>query len=150
MAQKHYVNPDGSYCGSLVDIAPEDAADAKYLLAIEVDSPPPSGDARQLYDLVNMAWIPFVVPPQPYTLQMADFWIRFEDDSELDAFDAAVSVAPMAKDRRAFGVAVFMVSGSTLFNWTKNVLTGSVGAARANAIMADAALSARPAEPEAA
>lgn len=58
MTQKFYVNRDGSFCGSLVDIDPEDAADEKYKMAIQVTEPPPSGDSKQLYDLENQAWLP--------------------------------------------------------------------------------------------
>lgn len=75
-------------------------------------------------------------PPGPYTLQMADFWIRFDTDEEYEDFDAAVSVSPLAKDRRAFNAATFLISGTPLFVWTWNVLVGVVGEPRAEVIMA--------------
>lgn len=76
-------------------------------------------------------------PPQPYTLQMSDFWQRFADDDEYDAFEAALAVALPAKDRRAFNAATSLRSDSALFGWAKAVLLDVVGQSRTDTIMAE-------------
>lgn len=79
-------------------------------------------------------------PPPPYTLQMSDFFSRFTDDDEYEAFDAELSIALPAKDRRAFNVATSLRSDSNLFAWAMVVLVGVVGEARATEIMAPSQL----------
>lgn len=85
-------------------------------------------------------------PPPPYTLQMSDFFSRFTNDDEYDAFDAALSVALPAKDRRAFNVATSLRSDSTLFAWARVVLVGVVGETRADEIMAPSTVYSRPSD----
>lgn len=85
-------------------------------------------------------------PPPPYTLQMSDFFSRFTNDDEYDAFDAALSVALPAKDRRAFNVATSLRSDSYLFAWARVVLVGVVGESRADEIMAPSTVYSRPSE----
>lgn len=85
-------------------------------------------------------------PPPPYTLQMSDFFSRFTDDDEYDAFDAALAVALPAKDRRAFNVATSLRSDSNLFAWARVVLVGVVGESRADEIMAPSTVYSRPPE----
>lgn len=102
----------------------------------EMGPPDPETGERARINTIPAYVPPPPPPPAPYTLQMSDFWSRFENDDEYEAFDAAVSVAPLAKDRRAFGVAVFLVSNSPLFAWTKAILINVVAAERADVIMA--------------
>lgn len=83
-------------------------------------------------------------PPTPYTLQMSDFWSRFEDDTEYEFFDAALVVALPAKDRRAFNAATSLRSDSTLFGWGKAVLLNVVGPTRTAVIMAPSPTYDRP------
>jgi hypothetical protein len=78
----------------------------------------------------------YIAPlPAPYTLWVSDMWDRMTDDEGED-FDAAVSVAPPLKSRKAFQSAQTLQSDSDLFAWVKNVLRGVTTAARADAIMA--------------
>lgn len=76
------------------------------------------------------------LPPVPYTLLISDFWQRFENDDEADAFDAAMDVATPSTKRRAFRAAPSLQSDSDLFAWVKTVVAGVTSASRADAIMA--------------
>ena len=79
---------------------------------------------------------PYVAPPPaPYDLAVSDIWGRMTD-AEAEAFDAAMSVAPPLRLRKQFNSASIMTSDSELFNFTKGVLTSSIGAARTGEVMA--------------
>lgn len=73
-------------------------------------------------------------PPMPYSLSVSDMWDRMTEQ-EAEDFDAAVSVAPPLKSRKAFQSASTLDSASALFTWVKNVLLTVTTAARADVIM---------------
>lgn len=102
----------------------------------EMGEPDPITGQRPRINTIPAYVPPPPLPPPPYTLQMSDFWSRFVDDDEYELFDAALSVALPAKDRRAFNAAQFLKSDANLFAWAKIVLVNVVGETRAEVIMA--------------
>lgn len=99
-------------------------------------TPPGTGDPNRERANTIPPYVPPPYVPPVYTLQMSDFWSRFSDDDKYELFDAALSVALPAKDRRAFNAAQFLKSDANLFAWAKAVLIGVVGETRAEVIMA--------------
>lgn len=99
-------------------------------------TPPGTGDPNRERANTIPPYVPPPYVPPVYTLQMSDFWSRFADDDEYELFDAALSIALPAKDRRAFNSAQFLKSDAPLFAWAKVVLVGVVGEERAEEIMA--------------
>lgn len=121
---KYYVDAEGNYLGGWDDPLAAPGG------SIEVPFPP--DDARRIWDFETQTWS--VLPPQPYTLSIALFWLRMTDP-EAEDFDAAISTATPLRLRRAFNSAATMASDGELFGFVRGVLIGVTGETRADEIM---------------
>lgn len=84
---KYYVNPDGTYLGTLTDVTLEEAG-PEWADGIEVPFPPVS--STQLWDFVTSTWSAYVFVP--FAITAAQFWMQMITEGFVDEAEAEEAI----------------------------------------------------------